>query len=62
MNNVISNRTQVNVGGQIYEIPSEKVGELLSLLANWQSISISEQSRQTQGQAPTWDGRQLLNG
>ena len=57
---MISNRTKVSVGGQIYEIPSEKVGELLGMLAAWQSIGVTEQ-QQHPTQNPKWGGRQLIN-
>ncbi len=59
--NIVSNRTQVRVGSQVFEIPTNKLGELLSLLAQWQSISVSEQySGPTSN--PKWNGQTLING
>lgn len=58
--NIISNRMQVVVAGQVFEIPSEKQTELLRMLAVWQSISVSE--AQAQNQNNRFDGRSLING
>lgn len=59
MNNVISaNRVNVTVMGQVFSIPSEKVSELYRLLANWQSISVTEGNPQP-GQ---YQGNKLLLG
>lgn len=60
MNNIISKRTKVIVGGSVFEIPSEKVNELLGLLARWQSISISEEINNPQ--QTKWNGQSLIYG
>lgn len=57
---ILSNRIQVVVSGQVFEIPAEKQSELLRLLAGWQSISVSEAQNNT-GSA-RYEGRTLLNG
>lgn len=57
---MLSNRTKIIVGGQVFDIPSDKVGELLNILANWQSISVTEQNGNANN--PTWDGKKLLFG
>jgi hypothetical protein len=59
--NIVSNRTQVKVGPQVFEIPTDKLSELLRLLAQWQSISVSEQYNGPT-QNPKWNGQTLING
>ena len=57
--NISSNRVRVTVGGQVFEIPAVKLSELQSLLAQWQSIAVTENSPQ---KSNNWAGKTLLNG
>jgi|TARA_R110000787_G_scaffold17748_1_gene55086 hypothetical protein len=57
--NVVSNKTNVTVNGQVFAIPSVKTQELLNMLAQWQSIAVTEQAP---SQNPNWNGQQLING
>lgn len=59
MSNIISQRTRINVGGQVFDIPSEKVSELIRLLAQWQSLSVSENSNNPEQK---WNGNRLILG
>ena len=55
---MLSNKIKVTVAGQIFEVPAEKQGELLRLLAAWQAISVSENQNNSQ----RYDGLRLING
>lgn len=47
MSNLIAaNRIRVSVGHQIFEIPAERVSEVINLLSRLQSIQVSEGSPQ----------------
>ena len=62
MNNISAKYTRVTVGGQVFEIPSEKTSELISMLSQWQSISVTEASnKQNPPPAATWNGVRLIN-
>lgn len=61
MQNVISNRIRVSVGSQVFEIPSEKVGELMSLLSKWQALGVSENTNSNSND-PRWHGKSLIFG
>lgn len=56
---MISNRTKVTVGSQVFEIPTDKLSELLLTLSRWQSISVSENNGTS---TQTWNGRSLILG
>lgn len=56
---ILSQRTRINVGGQIFDIPSEKIPELMRLLAQWQSLSVSENSNNPDQK---WNGKSLIFG
>lgn len=57
---MVSNRTKVTVNGQVFDIPSTKVQELFNMLAQWQSIAVTENAPPNSD--PRWNGQQLLNG
>lgn len=59
---MLSNRIQIVVAGQVFEIPSEKQSELLRMLAQWQSISLSESQVMQNQNNPRYNGKTLLNG
>ena len=59
---VVTHRTRITVQGQIFDIPTEKVGELLGLLSKWQSISVSESGQQNGQTNNGWDGQNLIFG
>lgn len=65
-NNYLPNRVRVTVNGAVYEIPTNKVGELQSMLAMWQSIQTQQPNEQYNpngnGVGPKWNGTQLING
>lgn len=58
--NIISNRIRISVGNQVFEIPSEKVGELMMLLSKWQALGVSENVNNPND--PKWLGRNLIFG
>lgn len=60
-NNFLPNRVNVTVNGSVYQIPTEKLGELLGLLSQWQSIQV-QQPIQGQTENSKWNGQQLING
>lgn len=43
---ITGNRVRVTVGGQVFEIPQEKQFHLMSLLQQWQGVSIPENQNQ----------------
>ena len=54
-----SNRIRVSVGNMVFDIPSNKMNELINILSKWQSIQISEANP-----SPfiTYKGQSLVNG
>lgn len=58
--NILSDKIVVNVAGQVFQIPSEKMGELLRILSSWNSIQTQESSANQTG--PRYNGKQLIQG
>lgn len=59
-NSLISTKTRVTVGNMVFEIPSEKVSEIVSLLSRLQAIK--ETSNYNNGQNCNWNGQSLICG
>ena len=66
MSQYLSNRTRVAVGHQVFEIPSERVGEVINLLSRLQSIQVAESSPRPSQYPPNspqfYQGVSLING
>lgn len=58
--NILSDKIVVNVAGQVFQIPSEKMGELLRILSSWNSIQTQESS--VNQVSPKYNGKQLIQG
>ena len=66
MSQYLSNRVRITVGHQVFEIPSERVGEVIGLLSRLQSIQVSEASPRpyppVYNQNNPYQGISLING
>jgi predicted transcriptional regulator len=67
MSQYLSNRTRVAIGHQVFEIPSERVGEVINMLSRLQSIQVAESSPRPNPVYPPnspqyYQGISLING
>jgi len=56
---ITSSRIRVIVGNEVFEIPSDKLNQLKTTLAQWQSIKVSEN---TNSPIINYNGIQLIHG
>jgi hypothetical protein len=54
---IVTERVKVQVGGRIFEIPAERVNQLISMLESWKTIQVQETPSNN-----GWNGQTLLNG